>query len=347
LTPFWDDSNRAPVSAFAHSAKTSQHEDASVMAVQELTGAPSRRFIRAYLVVWGVGAVLALGYLGTLAWQPEQLSPVQPKVSEPEPGLSAAARALAEVGTVRQTIDTLQRDVGDLKGSVEQRGDQERTLQSRVTALEERVATLPSVVTTTTTPANIVTVKPQKASEPKMAEKVEPKAAEKVEPKAAEKVEPKAAEKTEPKAAKAAATKPVAQKAGAPRVITVPNEEMTPANSTRTPGGKTPLETGSITQPEIVFGEAVVTRAEELYAVQLDTATSLQTLRMRWGVLVERHGATLATLQPRYVAPRVQGGQYRLLAGPLTSTAAAREVCGELRAQLPLCSTTDFGGEPL
>jgi hypothetical protein len=47
------------------------------------------------------------------------------------------------------------------------------------------------------------------------------------------------------------------------------------------------------------------------------------------------------------VAPRVQGGQYRLLAGPLTSTAAAREVCGELRAQLPLCSTTDFGGEPL
>jgi hypothetical protein len=331
LTRFWTIRIAPPVSAFAHSAKTSQHEDASVMAVQELTGAPSRRFIRAYLLVWGVGAVLALGYLGTLAWQPEQLSPVQPKVAEPEPGLSAAARALAEVGTVRQTVDTLQRDVGDLKGSVEQRGDQERTLQSRVTALEERVATLPSAVTTTTTPANIVTVKPQKASESKTAEKVEPKAAEKI----------------EPKAAKAAATKPVAQKANSPRVITVPNEETTPANSNRKPGGKTPLETGSITQPEIVFGEAVVTRAEELYAVQLDMATSIETLRMRWGLLVERYGSTLATLQPRYVAPRVQGGPYRLLAGPLTSTAAAREVCGELRAQLPLCSTTDFGGEPL
>jgi hypothetical protein len=107
------------------------------------------------------------------------------------------------------------------------------------------------------------------------------------------------------------------------------------------------IETGSITQPEIVFGEAVVTRAEHLYAVQLDSAVSLDALRMRWGLLVERYGSTLATLQPRYVAPRAQGGPYRLLAGPLTSAADAKGICGELRAQIPACSTTDFAGEPL
>ena len=33
------------------------------MALHELNPAPSRRFIRAYLVIWGVAAVGALGYL--------------------------------------------------------------------------------------------------------------------------------------------------------------------------------------------------------------------------------------------------------------------------------------------
>jgi chemotaxis protein histidine kinase CheA len=289
------------------------------MAVLELNEAPSRKFFRAYMTMWGVAAIVAVGYLGTLAWQPEQLAPAQPKVAEPEPGIRAAAVALAEVDTVRQAVDSLQKDVGDLKGSVEQRSDHDKTLQSRVAALEERVASLPSSVTTTT-PANISSAKPKGP---------EPKAAEKAEPKAVEKAETKAADKQAEKAQAKAPAKGAAQKGA------------TPAG-----GGKTSIETGSI-QPQIVFGEAVVTRAEELYAVQLDTATSLDALRARWGLLVERNGSTLAALQPRYVPPSNKGGPYRLLAGPLTSPAAAREICGELRAQLPFCNTTDFAGEPL
>jgi SPOR domain len=285
------------------------------MAVVELNGAPSRPLFRAYMAMWGVAAIVAVGYLGTLAWQPEQLAPAQPKVAEPEPGIRAAAMALAEVDTVRQAVDSLQKDVGDLKGSVEQRSDYDKTLQSRVAALEERVASLPSSVTTTT-PANVSSAKP-KGPEHK---------AEKVEPKTVEKADVKAAEKPQAKAP----AKGAAQKGGS-----------TPAS-----GSKTSIETGSITQPQIVFGEAVVTRAEELYAVQLDTATSLDALRTRWSLLVERNGSTLAALQPRYVAPS-KGGPYRLLAGPLTSPAAARDICAELRAQLPFCNTTDFAGEPL
>jgi hypothetical protein len=285
------------------------------MAVLELNETPSRGLFRAYMAMWGVAAIVAVGYLGTLAWQPDQLAPTQPKVAEPEPGIRAGVKALAEVGTVRQAVDTLQRDVGDLKDSVEQRSDHDKTLQSRVAALEERVASLPSSVTTTT-PANVSAVKP-KGPEPKVAEKAEPKAVEKAEPKTVDKAQAKAP------------AKGAAQKAGS------------------TNGSKTSIETGSITQPEIVFGEAIVTKAEELFAVQLDTATSLDALRMRWGLLVERYGSTLATLQPRYIAPSNKGGPYRLLAGPLTSTTAAREICGELRAQLPFCNTTDFGGEPL
>ena len=76
------------------------------MAVEELNEAPSRPLFRAYMAMWGVAAIVALGYLGTLAWQPEQLAPAQPKVAEPEPGVRAAAVALAEVDTVRQVVDT-------------------------------------------------------------------------------------------------------------------------------------------------------------------------------------------------------------------------------------------------
>jgi len=289
------------------------------MALHEFTPAPSRRFIRAYLVIWGVAAVGALGYLATLALQPESLAPSHPKLTEPDPSLRAAAKALAEVGTVRQTVDTLQKDIGDLKGTVEQRGDTERTLQSRLAAVEERLATLPSSVTTSM-PTNI---SPKRTAEAKAPD-------------------PKVADKAAPKAA---AAKAAPQKA---RMIPVPEEPAgaTPATEAKPLEAK-PIETGSITQPEIVFGEAVVTRAEQQYAVQLDSAVSLDALRMRWGLLVERYGSTLATLQPRYVAPRAQGGPYRLLAGPLTSAADAKGICGELRAQLPACSATDFGGEPL
>jgi hypothetical protein len=295
------------------------------MALHELNPAPSRRFIRAYLVIWGVAAVGALGYLATLALQPESLAPSHPKLTEPDPSLRAAAKALAEVGTVRQTVDTLQKDIGDLKGTVEQRGDTERTLQSRLAAVEERLATLPSSVTTSM-PTNI---SPKRTAEAKAPEVKAP--------------EVKAPDKAAPKAA---AAKAAPQKA---RMITVPEEPAGATSATETkPIEAKPIETGSITQqPEIVFGEAVVTRAEQQYAVQLDSAVSLDALRMRWGLLVERYGATLATLQPRYVAPRAQGGPYRLLAGPLTSAADAKGICGELRAQLPACSATDFGGEPL
>ena len=237
-----------------------------------------------------------------------------PKVVQANPGLEAATQALAEVGTIKQTVDSLQRNVGELKDSVEQRGDNDKTLQSRLAALEEKVAAIPSGGTPT---SSVPMTNKQKLAE-------------------------KAQEKAQQKAAATAKAGP--PKTGA-RVITItedPAGTITPATAI-----KPPIETGSITPPTVVFGEAVVTRAAELYAVQLDVAPSIDVLRHRWDLLVERYGATLAPLQPRIVAPRTQGAPYRLVAGPLTSAAEAKSVCGELQAQIPACSTTDFAGEPL
>jgi hypothetical protein len=299
------------------------------MTEQGFNEAPSRRYIRAYLAIWAILGIIGLSYLASLVLQPEHLTtteaqptqPVQPaqkipqtqtakavppvKAPQPDPGLEIANKALVEIGAMRLNVDDLQKHVGELKEAVEQRVDGEKSLQSRVAALEEKVATLPTApVATSTAPTAPV--------------------------------KPKVAEKAQPKVTPAKAPP---QPKPTPRVIPVPQE---PTNEITT---TIPLETGSITTP--VFGEVVVTRSGDLFAVQLDVAPSVDVPRSRWGILVERYGSTLATLQPRYLPPRTPGAPYRLIAGPIASVADAKEICGELRAQLPTCSTIDFGGEPL
>ena len=51
---------------------------------------------------------------------------------------------------------------------------------------------------------------------------------------------------------------------------------------------------------------------------------------MSWIALRDQHGDALASLQPRYVAPRDGNGPYRLVAGPLTSKADADKVCADM-----------------
>ena len=102
-----DDSDRArPASARAIRWHFNQTRTLLVMAAQASHHAPSGRFIRAYLVMWGLLAAGGLTYLASLAWQPELFSPAQrPQMAEPDPGVQAANQALAEVGTVRQRRD--------------------------------------------------------------------------------------------------------------------------------------------------------------------------------------------------------------------------------------------------
>ena len=70
-------------------------------------------------------------------------------------------------------------------------------------------------------------------------------------------------------------------------------------------------------------------------------------LRQSWGQLVERHGGALATLKPRIVAPRSEGGIYRLLAGPVPTKAEADRICAELGAGPKACFVTAYAGSPL
>ena len=107
----------------------------------------SGRFIRVYLLVWGLAAAGALTYLASLAWQVDS-NPAQQRqqaakpVIDPEQGLRVANKALAEIDNVQHTVGEIQKDLGHLKETIGQRDAQDRESQSRLAALEERVSTL-------------------------------------------------------------------------------------------------------------------------------------------------------------------------------------------------------------
>jgi cell division septation protein DedD len=108
------------------------------------------------------------------------------------------------------------------------------------------------------------------------------------------------------------------------------------------------IETGSIAAPPaITFGEPEVTPARQAFAVQLAAGPSLDSLRLSWSLLRDRHGGALASLQPRFIAPRAEGGPYRLLAGPLPSKADADKVCTTMGVGKQSCFSTPYTGDPL
>src|SRR5262245_46904442 len=280
----------------------------------------SRRFIKVYLMTWGLLAVGAVAYLGLLAISQQAPAPPPPEAAAVEPAKDKdrpeGAKALAEVRSMRGSLSEIRKDVNQLQEAVGERVINEKVVQSRLTALEERVAT----------------------GEPDQPAAVAP---------AAPSV--KAPDKTAGKASETRTTADILAKAKEDDAA--PGRADAPAQPPFVP-----IETGSIsstapkTAPkvEIMFGEAVVTRAERAdFAVQLAAGPSLQLLRQSWDKMVARHGNSLASLKPRVVAPRSEGGIYRLLAGPVPTKADAEKVCATLAVGPKACFATEYAGQPL
>jgi hypothetical protein len=293
------------------------------MAAQASHHAPSGRFIRAYLLTWGLLAAGGLTYLASLAWHPQLFTPAQrPQVAEADPGAQTAKQALKEVGVVRGVVIEIQKDLGRLKDSVVQRETEEKAAQERLTRLEDRVTTMAAtpVAQATPEPTPGPTVTKPRAGEKKAT-----------------------AEKRQNGAEPPRAPTHIISVTETPTAVPVPTVKP----KAEVPRIEPPkIETGSIVAPVITFGEPEVTPAQQAFAVQLAAGPSLDALRLSWGLLVERHGGALTSLQPRFIAPRAEGGPYRLLAGPLPSKADADKLCAAIAGKHG-CISTPYIGDPL
>jgi SPOR domain len=298
------------------------------MAAQASHHAPSGRFIRAYLLTWGLLAAGGLTYLASLAWHPQLFSVQQrPQMAETDAGVQAANRALAEVGSVRRTVTEIQKDVGRIKDTIGQRELEEKAAQARLSALEDRVTTMATTPIAQATPEsapNVTTAKSRSGDKARAT-----------------------AEKRQTGAEPTRAPTHIITLTETP-AVPVPAakaQEGSPRAETQTAPPK--IETGSIPAPAVItFGEPEVTPAREAFAVQVAAGPSLDALRLSWSVLVERHSA-LGSLQPRFVGPRKDGGHYRLLAGPLPSKAEADKVCDAMGVGKQGCLSTPYIGDPL
>jgi hypothetical protein len=163
----------------------------------------------------------------------------------------------------------------------------------------------------------------------------------------AEPAEPQKVAANDTQAAQAAKAKEAAAKKAAKE-----------AAAAKKAAAKQELETGSVAQPAagaINFGPATVTPAATQpvqagvpVGVQIATGPSVDSLRLSWTLLNERHGESFRALQPRYTIDMSGSEQtYDLIVGPVASVDEARKLCQELAMKATPCAVSRFTGDSL
>ena len=284
------------------------------MAAQVSHHAPSGRFIRAYLLTWGLLAAGGLVYLASLAWTPDLLGPLQrQQVTEPDPSIQAATKALAELGTVRRTVTEIQNDLGRLKSTIDERTAEERAAQARLAALEERVTTLATPPPEPAVMAKPPTDKRKTAAEPHANSHIIT-----------------IIQSSKAPAAPAGAAQPPKAAVVAAKAPTIETGSIAPGAAhrfrrARSDAGKNRFRRAACCRP-------IARRA----AAELEHATRAARRRARCPAAAFR------------AARKVDGtGPYRLVAGPLPSRADADKVCTDMGVGRNGCFSTTYIGEPL
>lgn len=324
---------------------------------------PKSRFLTPYVAVWALLAGGALVYLAVLVLKPEAMAqywPSSPPAGTPETNegqRATAADALAEVRALRDTVGQMQDDVAKLKTDVAAQSSLAEGWETRIAALETKPEPAPVVAEAPPEKSanNLKTVAAKKDKPAKAEKGAAPtvQAATTILPTAGTTLvtapSPGAAAGPflEPAPAEAAPAKPAAQpsskaaagKSAEMKVINAPAGEAASPKS---------LETGSVEAPAVTFGPGVVTSGPKPVGVVIATGQSLDSLRLSWSLLSDRHATALGAFQPRYTSGvDANGLTYDLVAGPVKSSAEAKKLCKDLAAKAITCRVTDYAGEAL
>lgn len=305
-----------------------------------------------YAMAWAIAAGIALAYMAALAMRPDMLAqylPMAPRIGAPETneGQRAHSDALAEVKSLKDSLEQANLEIEKLKTELSGRSERDADLANRLSALEQPAKpnaaaqpvapalAAPAPSAAAATPVTSVTKAMAKADVPKTTPAIP-----------ANTVVAEAA----PALPAPAATPPAA----APNALNLKVINAAPAAPAATPAADTkPIETGSVAQPAaaapIAFGPAVVKTAPKPIGIQLGSGDTIDSLRLNWSLLSDRHAGSLKNLEPRYTTGVDENGlTYDLLAGPVKSTAEAKRLCKDLAAKAVPCKIVDdFKGEAL
>ncbi len=96
------------------------------------------------------------------------------------------------------------------------------------------------------------------------------------------------------------------------------------------------------------FSKVVVKPEAKSVGVQISSGASVDSLRLSWSLLSDRHSEALKNLEPRFVARgEADAPTFDLIAGPIKSRSDAQKVCKALAAKNVPCKISDFLGEAL
>jgi len=122
--------------------------------------------------------------------------------------------------------------------------------------------------------------------------------------------------------------------------------EITPANvAPENASLTTPTAPEVVVSPPKPAPAIVPIPGQRVFGVELATGDSVDSLRLSWALLNERHRDLLGRLAPRFVQSGTGANSvYRLIAGPFPSPSRARELCTQLKAYYVACQASAFTG---
>lgn len=300
-----------------------------------------------YVGVWLCLALVSMGYIAIAIVRPDVLS------DRGIPGMTAAANrasdpAAVQSGLVERGITEVRNQLTDIQLKIMRGELREQELAQRIASIEARLEEL-------STPA--VAVTPAPAPAPQAVSAPTPPPAVRLPGTTVTQAEkPLDRRATAHIARQQAAARPQPEPATAAPRAADDTAEADAAKAAQKPRGASPIETSSVRRdippfgaPEVRSGEKTDKAADDgPVGLQLGGAPSLDSLRLNWSILSDRHGDALANLQPRYVTSDALGTtSFNLVAGPVASRTEAIRLCAKLRTQGVTCRLTSFTGSSL
>jgi hypothetical protein len=235
-----------------------------------------------------------------------------------------------------QANEAKDREIGELKATVQSLSGQVTELSNRLKPLEKvlgPVAALPSSTSVTTSPPSPGAMAPaMKPPEPPASAAAPPPPPPAVEAKPASQPKPPEEPVAEARDEDASAPKPSEDAASNDRDETPPS----PVTAEEPPSEST--ETANLTPPA-----ASIPPGTTRFGIEIGSVGKQDDIRPMWKNLLTNHAALVAGLQARRVmAP---DKKWRLIAGPFSSAAEAMQACGLFKkADMP-CEATVFAGD--
>lgn len=320
-----------PNQALQHGAPSAPQPSAALPAMPPLRRRP---IFTPYVVVWTMCGAFAIAYLATMVIAPELMEDISraPVMAGDPQSARASIRLAADVGTIKESIAQVQLELAKLKTDVASHGERERALNAHLSALEQRLAGGERQTIETAQPAPApeppAAVPPQNAMAPQPAIPPEMQ------------IEAPVPALELPGQGQAQVQEPPPPQPAQPKLINAN------AATARTPAA---TATGSIAPQAAApaFTTAIIKPPKPL-GVHLSTGASIDSLRLSWSLLADRHADALKNLEARYVATGDEANpNFDLVAGPIKSKAEAQKVCKALAAKNVPCRIRDFAGAAL